>query len=160
MHLLRALLVGLLFLTPLYAGSNKKKESHVSFHIETTQGDNPKLIFPAQVAGQQRVFRRHPVVLTSDISAFNPFPSTAGEGYGVVFQLKPGGRNRLEGETAQNISRWMVARINGRLVDAVVIDQPISDGQIVIWKGVSLAEIGMLDADFPRIGADKPRGKQ
>jgi hypothetical protein len=53
----------------------------------------------------------------------------------------------------------MVARVNGRVVDGVVIDKQIEDGFIIIWKGVTLAEINLYDKAAPRIGAKGPKKK-
>jgi len=152
------LLLALLLPAPALAGGDRKEEAGIAFHLETPGGDNPKLIFPAFVAGQQRNFRRLPVVSTNDIQSFNPFPSRDGAGYGLLLKLKRNAANRLTGETSNNVGRWMISRINGRPVDAVVIDQPIRDGEIVIWKGVALSEVQALDKMFPRIGERKPRG--
>ncbi len=143
---------------PLAAGGKRDDGTGVAFHMETSGNDNPKMIFEQLVAGQKRFFRLVPEVGTRDVASFNPFPSQDGEGYGVLLKLKPGVHNRLAAITASNIGNWMVARVNGRIVDAVLIDEQISDGELVIWKGVALAEIQALDKELPRLGEDKPRG--
>ena len=47
--------------------------------------------------------------------------------------------------------------VNGRVVDAVLIDKQVDDGYMVIWKGIGKAEIDAFDAMVPRIGEKKPR---
>lgn len=158
MIVLRTLLLLLLVAVPLLAGGKRDAMAGIAFHMETEPGENPKMVFSQFVAGQERSFRRVPEVSAKDVAAFNPFPSRDGEGYGVVLKLKRGPTNRLAAITAANIGRWMVARVNGRIVDAVIIDQEIDDGQLVIWKGIALAEIQGLDKKIPRIGEKKPRG--
>jgi hypothetical protein len=39
-------------------------------------------------------------------------------------------------------------------VDAVVIDKQVSDGVIVIWKGVTLADVKILEEEIPRSDAE------
>ena len=138
----------------VFAGGKKEEKTAVTFHLETEATDNPKMIFPQLANGQTRYFRRLPEISLKDIAFFNPFPSTVGEDYGLVFRLKPSAANRLAAITAANQGRWMIAQINGRVVDGVMIDQQITDGVIVIWKGVNLADIGLLDKELKRAGAD------
>lgn len=146
-----------LLMLPAVAGG-KKKTSGISFHIETDAGENPKMVAPQFVAGKERYFRRMPDIATQDIAAFNPFPSQDGDGFGVIFQLKGRGKNRLAALTVANTGRWLLARVNGRAIDAVLINRQITDGEIVIWKGISLAEVQEFDKSFPRLGQKKPRG--
>ena len=151
--------LGLAATLTAHAGGKREGDLSVSFHLEAQTGsENPKLVFPQMVGGQQREFRRIPMVGTKDIAAFNPFPSRDGAGYGVVIKLKRGAINRANAETAVNINRWLLAMVNGRAVDAVLIDQAITDGTLVIWKGVGLSEINALDKEIPRVGEKKPRG--
>lgn len=141
----------------VFAGGKKEEKSSVTFHLETEATDNPKMIFPQLANGQTRYFRRLPEISLKDIALFSPFPSTAGDDYGLVFRLKPSAANRLAAITGANIGRWMIAQINGRVVDGVMIDQQINDGVIVIWKGVTLADVELLDKELKRPGADKKK---
>ncbi len=152
----------LLCLTPLANAGGKKEETPViSFHVETEATDNPKMIFPQQMPdGKTRYFRRLSDISAKDVVAFGPFPDDlGGETYGVALQLKPNAASRLSAVTASNLGKWMVARVNGRVVDGVVIDKQIEDGFIIIWKGVTLAEINLYDKAAPRIGAKGPKKK-
>ena len=160
MNLARILMVALtvIFILPANAGGKKTNNAIVAFHMETDPGDNHTMIFTQFVAGKERVFRRMPEIGTKDIESFNPFPSQDGEGFGLVFRVKNAAKNRLAAVTANSSGRWFIARINGRVVDGVIIDQQINDGELVVWKGVSLAEVNELDKQFPRFGAKKPRG--
>jgi len=160
MTLLRLLLAGLLALgvLPCHAGGKKENAAAISFHLEGDAGDNPKMVFGQFVAGRERPFRLVPEVSGNDIAAFNPFPSRNGEGYGVLLQLKPAAKNRYAAITAANQGRWLLARVNGRIVDAALIDRQVADGEIVIWKGVALGDVQLLDKQFPRLGEKKPRG--
>ena len=137
----------------VFASGKKEVKASVTFHIETEATDNPKMIFPQLANGKQRFFRRLPEFATKDISSFNPFPSEIGGDYGIAIKLKAGAINRLAAISNANQGRWMIAQVNGRIVDGVFLDRQIDDGILVIWKGISLADITLLDEDLPRAGA-------
>lgn len=143
----------------LLASGKKEDKASISFHMETEATDNPKMIFPQKANGQQRFFRRMPEITTKDVVSFSPFPSEFAGDYGVVFKLKGNASNRLAAITNANQGKWMLSQLNGRVVDGVMIDKQISDGLIVIWKGVTLADIAILDAELPRAGAEGKKKK-
>lgn len=134
------------------AGGNKGKAVPIAFHIETVGTDNPKMIFPYELLGKQRFFRRIPEIASKDMVAFSPFPADDQASYGAVFQLKDVARRRLAAVTADNIGKWLVCQAFGRIVDGVLVDGPVDDGAIVIWRGLSLEEVNQLDKALPRIG--------
>ena len=141
----------------VFASGKKEEKTSVTFHMETEATDNPKMIFPQLANGQTRYFRRLPEVSLKDFAFFSPFPSTVGDDYGLVFKLKTSAANRLAAITAANQGRWMIAQVNGRVVDGVMIDKQIGDGVLVIWKGINLGDIGLLDKELKRAGADKKK---
>jgi len=150
----------LIALSPTLLASGKKEiKTTLSFHLETEATDNPKMIFPQLANGETRYFRRMPEVTTKDVVSFSPFPSDVGEGYGMVFKLKPNVVNRLAAVTNANQGKWLIAQVNGRVVDGVLIDKQISDGFIVIWKGVTLEDVTLFDKDLPRINAEDKKKK-
>ena len=135
-------------------GSGKKEgKASISFHLEAPTTDNPKMVSPPSMAfGKMRSFSRSPVVNLKDVASFVPFPSEAGDGYGLVLTLKPAAVTRLAAVTNTSAGLWLLTQVNGRIVDGVLIDKEISDGRLVIWKGVTLADIAVLDAELPRTG--------
>ncbi len=140
------------------AGGNAEENPMITFHIETEQAENPQLVFPVEAGGKTRYFRRMPEIALRDIQAFRPFPGDdAANTYGIVFQLKNNAARRLTNITQANQGRMMLATTNGRPVDMVRIDQPVDDGFIVIWKGVTEADIRIYDKDLPRIGEDRKK---
>ena len=147
----------LLFSCFAFAGGDKGKAVSVSFHIETEGTDNPKMIFPHQVMGKQRFFRSIPEVTSKDFVAFSPFPSDDQASYGAIFQLKDNARRRLAAVTSVNQGRWLVCQAFGRVIDDVLIDAPVDDGVIVVWKNLSLDQIRKLDTTLPRIGEKKKK---
>ncbi len=141
----------------LLASGKPEIKTAVSFHMETDATDNPKMIFPQLANGQTRYFRRMPEITIKDIVSFRPFPSDVGEEYGIVFQLKSNAVNRLAAITNTNQGKWLISQVNGRVVDGVLIDKTINDGFIVIWKGVTLDDLTLLDKTLPRTGAEKKK---
>ena len=95
-----------------------------------------------------------------DVISFTPFPAEGGQGFGLVLKLKATAVNRLAAITAANQGRWLISQVNGRAVDGVMIDKPVNDGFIVIWKGVSDADIAILDEELPRIGQEDMKKKK
>ena len=150
-----ALLSLLIFALPsaVFASGKAQTKAAVSFHMETEATDNPKMIFAQLAAGQTRYFRRMPEITIKDVTSFAPFPSDAGgDDYGIVFNLKDNAAKRLATTTNVNQGRWMIAQVNGRVADGVFIDKQVDDGRIVIWKGVTLADITIFDEALPRAG--------
>jgi len=134
------------------AGGKKENKASVTFHMETAATDNPKMIFPQMANGQTRYFLRTPEIGTKDIVSFSPFPSDVAGDYGMVVKVKPGVVTRLAAVTNANQGRWMIVQVNGRVVDGVMIDKQIDDGVLVVWKGVTLADVSLLDEQYPRTG--------
>ena len=150
-HVAAFLMVAILALAPpLFGGGKNENKASVTFHLETEATDNPKMIFPQVIGNQTRYFRRMAEVSLKDFVSFSPFPSDTSEGFGIVFKLKSNAVNRFAAVTAANQSRWLIAQVNGRAVDAVIIDKQINDGFIVSWKGVTLADVKLLDEELPR----------
>jgi hypothetical protein len=143
------------FSSALQAAGKAGNKAGLSFHIETDTNDNPKMIFPYTLGnGQKRYFRRLPEVSTKDVASYSPFPSDTRDGYGAVFRLRDSAGRRLAALTNINQGKWLVAQVNGRIVDAVFIDQQINDSILVVWKGITLADIEIFDKSTKRSGED------
>ncbi|MEY3394009.1 MAG: hypothetical protein RL346_245 [Verrucomicrobiota bacterium] len=144
----------LAWMPSLWAGGDKDL-AQVTFHLETEASDNPKVIFPYELLGKQRFFRKVPEITSKDFEAFHPFPSEDQASYGILIKLKGGAGKRLTAVTTANQGKYMVCQAFGRLTDGLLIDQPVNDGMLVIWKGLVLEEIRELDKVIPRIGEKK-----
>ena len=156
-RMMRIILVLLLSIVPSWAGDKKGKNMAVSFHLETDVNNNPKMIFEQNIGGKKRSFSRSPEFSTKDITAFSPFLSDNQNDYGIVFQLRKSGASRLENITMANQGKMLIAAVNGRVVDGVIIDQSVKDGVLVVWNGVQEGEIKEYDKLAPRIGEDKKK---
>lgn len=142
-----------------HAGGKKEPAASISFHMEGDPTDNPKMIFQQQAGGRMRVFSRTPDVASKDIMSFAPFPSDAGD-YGIMVVLKEHAARRVSALTNASQGRFLISRLNGRVVDGVLIEKPVEDGKLVIWKGATLQDIALLDESFPRIGQEGKKKKK
>lgn len=155
---LAAIWLGSLSTFTAIAGGKADEDAVISFHLETEEGENPKMVFPVQAGGKTRYFRRVPEIGTRDIAAFRPFPGDDDANtYGILFQLKGISSRRLSSFSNANQGKMLLATANGRPVDMVKIDEPVDDGFIVIWKGITEAEIRLYDKSWPRIGESKKK---
>jgi hypothetical protein len=159
-HFTRWICVSLFSVTTFATAGGDKKIAQISFHVETENNDNPKMIFPYQLMGKERYFRRMPEISSKDFVSFNPFPAEDQASYGVLIQLKESSGKRLTAVTTADQGKYMVCQAFGRVVDTVMIDQPVNDRVIVIWKGLTLDEIRELDKIMPRIGQEKKEKKK
>lgn len=150
------------FVPTALASGKKENKTQFSLHLETDAAtDNPKMVSKGNILGKERSFRRMPEVSTKDVLSFSPFPSDGGGGdYGVVFKFKPSVGNRLAAVTTANQGQYMLALLNGRLVDAVMVDKQVNDNKWVVWRGVTLQDIQLLDQEFPRIGEEGKKKKK
>ncbi|MEO5916987.1 MAG: hypothetical protein ABIS50_22350 [Luteolibacter sp.] len=142
-----------------FAGGKKEHKASITFHMETAATDNPKMTFTQMANGKMRTFLRSPEISINDVASFVPFPSDVGDGYGLVLTLKGGAVTRLAAITNNNAGSWMIVQVNGRVVDGVMIDKEVSDGRMVIWKGVTLADVTLLDSELPRTGQEGKKKK-
>jgi hypothetical protein len=148
------------FVPASMAGGKAGEMGMVTFHLETDEGGNPKMVFPQMDEGKQRWFARTPEISMKDMVAFRPFPSGTGNEYGLVFQLSDAAKRRLNAISIAHRGKFLLAMVNGRVVDGVIIDKPVDDGLIVIWKGVGDDEVKKFDEVLARIGDDGKKKKK
>ncbi len=137
--------------TPVFGMGKKPDKMKLSFHIEGHKTDNPKMIFPYQTQAKQMFFQRTPIANTKDLVALKPFPAEDGT-FGAVFQLSQVGAKRLAAATTQAQGKWMLTLLNGKPTDSVYINNPVRDGKLVIWQGLTRDYIMNFDFMIPRIG--------
>lgn len=142
-----------------HASGKKDTPATVSFHLETDPTDNPKMTFQQAAGGKMRTFSRVPEVSSKDILSFAPFPADDGS-YGILFTLKGHAAERLAAVTNMGQGRFLISQLNGRTVDGVLVDKPVADGKLVVWKGCTLADIAILDESYSRIGQEGKKKKK
>jgi hypothetical protein len=146
---------------PASAGGKADRKAAVSFHIQTDENENPKMLLPPQeMNGRTLYFRRMPEVYTKDLTTFSPFPAEGGGDYGAVFRLKGSAVGRLAAITSANQGRWLAAMVNGRIVDGVLINKQIDDGVLVVWKGLNIDDIAAIEQTLTRFGAEDGKKKK
>ncbi len=155
--ILRLLPLALLCASPVWAGDKMGKNMAVSFHLETDAATNPKMVFEQDIAGKKRFFSRTPDISTKDVVAFGPFLSDNQVDFGMVLKLRPTAAARLESITSANQGKMLLATFNGRRIDAVMIDQTVKDGHLVIWNGITEAEVKECDKVAPRLSEQKKK---
>jgi hypothetical protein len=159
---LRLLLIAAFLVVPgpLFGGGKKAPPLQVSFHLQAEPGESEKKLFRFPTAGQDITYRLSAELTQNDFVAFETFPADDKVSYGVIFQLNKVAAKRLANLSAAYRGRYLLAMVNGQVRDAVIIDQPVQDGLIVVWQRIGLAEIQIADQNMPRIGQDPAEWKQ
>ncbi len=144
-----------LMLTQVSANGKKGPVAAISFHVEGSQSEGPKFVRLVETLAGKRYFRKVPEISTHDIESFAPFPADDNKTYGLLLKLNKRAAQRLYVSTNQNRGKYLLATINGQAVGVVRIDKPVTDGMLVIWRGVKQNEIKLYDQLAPRIGEDR-----
>lgn len=128
-----------------WAGGSREKLPKISFHMQTDGMDNPKMIFSFPIGGRAVFFRRVAEISNRDIDTYRPFLASDRASYGLVCVLKHTAGVRWAALTNANLGRYVLASVNGRPVDAVVIDRTVTDNVLVIWRGLNQTEVQQYD---------------
>lgn len=138
---------------------NKKPPFTISVHGQAAPEDNPKMIFTETIGGQRMIFKILPEFSQINIAAFHPFPAADGNGHGVALKLDFRGTNGLEVATRTNIGQALLTKVNGKSVDLLTIDRPVSDGIFTIWSGVPDEVIAIMEKKYPHISQSRSAGE-
>ncbi|MGB0293101.1 MAG: SecDF P1 head subdomain-containing protein [Luteolibacter sp.] len=132
-----------------FAAGSKKGKAQVSFHLQAEPGDPPKMMYPLLVGGKQMGFKRMPEIQTNDVAGYKAVPSKKTQGiYDVIIQLKPNAAKRLQTITNANRGRFFAGQLNGRAGEAVMINETVNDGILVIWGVANAEDLKTLAAAF------------
>ena len=158
---MKHLMIILVLLAPLstYAGGKKTPPASITFHMEGAEAEAPKFARKIRTLAGDRYFRKVPEVATRDIVAYSPFPADDKKTYGLVFKLSPQASRRLFATTTNNRGKLLLSLINGQAAGVVRIDKPVSDGILVVWSGITQAEVKKYDMLVPRIGESQKEWK-
>jgi len=151
MRLLIITLLSLSLTPSVFSFGKKPPKNRLTFHMQGQASDGPKMVFPLPIGDKRLFFKKSPLTFTKEIVAFLPFFAEDGTA-GATFQFRPETARRIAALTNQNRQKWLVAMLNGRPVDAVFIEKPVTDGKLVIWQGIKQAEIISFDYIIPHIG--------
>lgn len=143
-------------------GSGKRGESLlVTFHLETSQEEWPKFAQAVKMGSppQQFYFKLSPIITDADILWFYPFISEDGVTYGAAFRLSPAGTERLTNISSDPTYRGRLLGVHvqpigpksGPLQSYLQIDRRITDGTLVIWKGLTDAHLRAFTERFAHV---------
>ena len=151
MTLRSCLLLAFAMLTPCLMGMSRKTQFTISFHLQATGDEPPKMRVPMTIEGREMYFRLIPEISHENISGFYPFPSEDGTSKGLAIRLDAHGRNQLDILSHAEDGQYLVAVVNGKPVDYMVLDKWVTDGVITIWKGVPDDVIKWMEKKYPRL---------
>lgn len=152
-------LLAILLISPVYSMGKKPEKNRLTFHVQGDRTDGQKMVFPIPVGNKRLFFRKTPVTATKEIVSLKHFVAEDGT-YGATFSFGKAAARRIAAITTGNQDKWLVAMLNGRPVDAVFIDQPVTDGRLVIWKGIKQGEIIRFEYAMPITGETREQWKE
>ena len=135
--------------------SMDKDTFFLSVHSQGMDNDNPRSVMPDLVGNppQKVILNRVPEFSQSQIAAVQSFPADNGNGNGVALKLDFKGTQALEMATRMRQGEILRTLVNGRGVDYVRVDRPISDGIFVVWQGVPDEVVEEMKKKYPPISS-------
>ena len=147
-----SLVVLMILSAAAYGGGRKgSKAFFISFHVEGENVGGSRRVVADTIGGRQVYFKRSPAITSKDIEAYWPFPADDGT-FGVALKLNARGRRELQTLGIVEQGKLLRAVVSMRLVDTLVIDQAPNDGTIVIWRGVTEADLAKMAKMFKQMG--------
>ncbi len=142
------------------AAGNKSRGKAISFHLEGEATSSSKFVMPVKLGseGRQYFFSKAPAFTSSDIEWFYPFTSEDGQSFGAAFRLNDRAALELKDMGRTSPGKLLGISVAGSGLQAVIIDRPVNDGIIVLWKGLTQAHLELFQKSFPHV--DDVRGAQ
>jgi len=135
------------------ANGKKRPPIVITFHLEANSMEGRKLSIEADTPMGKKYIQKSPSFSTQDFIAYYPFVSPhENEMYGVSLQLGKTAAARLKALSAANKGRYIVATINGRVVDMLYVDRQVDGRVITIWRGVDPQFFQIVNHLLPKIG--------
>ena len=155
-HFLALLLpIGLL----ISSCTQEPPSAQVTYHTQTPPGEPSNLVFKYTHRGRVINLRQMPSITLADLETYKPFLTKDGT-YGAIFNCNRTGKLRLFHHTAEQQGYYMVSIVNGNLSEPLKIDQPVRDGKLIVWKGLSETDLLLLDVTLPREGESDEEAKE
>jgi hypothetical protein len=142
----------------LFTGAGNKSEAFlISIHEEATADEVPKFAHPVKLGAdaKQYYFKKVASFTDHDIAYYYPFISQDGQTFGAALKMKNKGTEGLKALSLTQSGKLLGIRFSPQTFSAVYIDRPVEHGTIVIWSGLSKAQIKELGKKFPH--ADQVR---
>lgn len=145
MRLIPSILIALCvcLVHPLVAGDGKQKHTF-SFHSEGNAVDGAKRTFTHSIDGEPKVFQTVPDITQMDFAGFVPFRASDGS-YAAAFTLTRHGAVKLNQLTLAKRGAYMVATVDMKVVDYMLIDKPVNDGVLVLWRGLTAEHVLFIE---------------
>lgn len=161
MQIRHIIAASLLACTTAFAGSSKPKVT-VRFHTETNARDGSTFAMPIKLQYQQRdtFLKRVPDFSERNIRSIFPFRN-ADNTWGCAFKLDEQGRIRLETMSSEAQGSALVVFIGTKAGQHQVIDmridRPVTDGIIMVPRGMTELEVTVLKEQFVVMGEEKKK---
>lgn len=152
-------LLALSLIAPAFSMGKRPEKNRLTFHIQTDQSDGQKMVFAVPFGNKNLFFSKTPVTATKEIVSLKHFVAEDGT-FGATFSFDKAGGGRIAAVTTARQDKWLVAMLNGRPVDVVFIDRPVTDGKLVIWKGIKQTEIIRFEYAMPITGENRDQWKK
>ena len=147
------LCLGLTHINVASAKGKKRPPVSITFHLEANSLEGRKLSIPAKTPMGTKYIQKSPSFSTKDFIAYYPFVSPhENEMYGVTLQLGKAAAMRLKALSAANKGKYIVANINGKVVDMIYVDREVDGRVITIWRGVDPRFLALVNPLIPKIG--------
>jgi len=153
-RLLSFLLACQLCISAAFAGG-KSTGVYVGIHAEGDEHDGPKMVRPNVINGKPVYFRVTPEVVTRHFDAFQAFVADDGS-YGVALRLNEEGMRAMQVMCSTNRGRLARTIVNGKALDIIRIDQPGTDGNFVVWGGLTAEDLKLMGKKFKRLNGELP----
>ncbi|MES2709007.1 MAG: hypothetical protein V4726_20595 [Verrucomicrobiota bacterium] len=155
LRFLRLLFCLLLIPAPVMAGA-KSKGPFIGMHPEGDAQEGPRMVRPDTVNGEKIWFRISPEVSGRHFGGYAPFMADDGS-FGVALQLKSEGERAVQVMCSTYQGKLARIIVNGRPVDTLRLDQPPTDGRIIIWSGLNRQDLLLFDKAMKRFGGIDPK---
>jgi len=129
-------------------GSTKGGQLVVSIHMQGGEdATQPELITPVKLGTEhkQYYFIKIPIFTDRDFLWYYPFVSQDGNSHGVAFKLKEERIPLLTKISSEHQGKLLGTRVVDAPLNAILIDQPVTDGVIVIWDGLAKSHLQVID---------------
>ena len=149
MSLMRRLCATLLVL--LFACSIDAKSRHCMFRVFAEANPQDTAAFStavrAQLSGKTVAIEKAARITESDVKAFLPYALPNGQ-FGVLLQLDEHGRIALDALSIERRGGYLFVFVNGRAITELQIDKRVSDGQLYVPFGLTVADIALMKKDW------------
>ncbi len=142
----------------LLASSAGAKPRHCMLRIHAEANPRDTDVFStavrATLSGKTVAIEKVARITENDVKGFYPYPQANGQ-YGVLLQLDDHGRITLDALSIERRGGYLFVFVDGRAITELQIDKRVSDGQIYIPFGLTLADIKLMRKDWHLIGKQK-----